>query len=63
MHFAAVAAPGSLVAVIAQTATAQATGGTAGVSSQWTFGTALLWGAVVVLVLYVLYRRFGYRPP
>jgi len=48
---------------VAQTATAETTGGTAGVSSQWTFGTALLWGGVVVLVLYVLYRRFGYRPP
>jgi len=40
-----------------------ATGGTVGVSSRWTFGTALLWGGLVVLVLYVLYRRFGYRPP
>ncbi len=53
----------SVTAAVAQTATARATGGTAGVSSQWTFGTALLWGGVVVLVLYVLYRRFGYRPP
>jgi len=55
--------PGVAVTTVVQTATAEATGGTAGVSSQWTFGTALLWGGVVVLVLYVLYRRFGYRPP
>jgi hypothetical protein len=43
--------------------TATATGGTIGVSSQWTFGTVLVWAAVVTLVLYVLYRRFGYRSP
>ncbi len=45
----------------AQTATP--TGGTVGVSSQWTFGTGLIWVVVVVLALYVLYRRFGFRPP
>jgi hypothetical protein len=55
--------PGSVGTTVAQTATAEATGGTLGVSSQWTFGTALVWGGVVVLVLYVLYRRLGYRPP
>jgi len=53
------AEPGLTARTVVQTAT----GGTVGVSSQWTFGTALLWGGLVVLVLYVLYRRFGYRPP
>jgi hypothetical protein len=34
-------------------------GGTVGVSSQWTFGTALLWTLVGALVVYALFRRFG----
>jgi len=50
-------------AVSTLAATATATGGTVGVSSQWTFGTVLAWAAVVTLALYVLYRRFGHRPP
>ena len=34
-------------------------GETAGTASRWTFGTMVLWGVVVLLVLYVLYRRLG----
>jgi uncharacterized membrane protein len=49
------------MAAVAQTATAS--GGTVGVSSQWTFGTGIVWVVVVVFALYVLYRRFGLRPP
>jgi hypothetical protein len=58
------ATAGTAVASVAlATATATASGGTVGVSSRWTFGTVVVWAAVVVLVVYVLYRRFGYRPP
>ncbi|MFB6232990.1 MAG: hypothetical protein ABEH61_01900 [Haloarculaceae archaeon] len=39
--------------------TATAAGETAGASSQWSFGTMLVWVVVVALVLYALYRRFG----
>jgi len=48
-------------ATVAQTATAA--DGTLGVSSQWTFGTGIVWMVIVLLALYVLYRRFGFRPP
>jgi uncharacterized membrane protein len=53
----------AVASVVLATATATASGGTVGVSSRWTFGTVVVWVAVVVLVVYVLYRRFGYRPP
>ena len=51
----------ALASVLATaTGTATPTGGTVGVSSQWTFGTGLVWLVVVALALYVLYRRFGF---
>jgi hypothetical protein len=39
--------------------TATAAGETVGTASEWTFGTMAVWGLAALVVLYLLYRRFG----
>jgi len=47
------------ILVLTATATATVAGGTAGTASQWSFGTFVLWGVVLAVGLYVLYRRLA----
>jgi hypothetical protein len=46
-----------VLTTLAGAATATPAGETVGVSSQYTFGTVVLWGILVALGLYVLYWR------